>query len=217
MRSIFRVKPRARRPLKAVLKQDPDHYPAHYELARLYLETSRVGQAAPHLRVVATLAPLHWAHLEVLRKQLTALGQWPLAVEFEAALATRSGLDQENWMNLFKAANMAADEKVMRNALRRSLILRPQADIIWKAVDAPHLIEGLRKEMCLVFERPRCRCRSTRCSPALGLLLRAHNDLSGIALVAETADRLGIAINAGRIPSWLHVKSAIYRIGGFGK
>ena len=194
---------------RAVLKLDPEHYPAHYELARLYLEASCVGQAAPHLRVVATLAPIHWAYLEVLRKHLTTLGQWPLAVEFEAALATRSGLDGENWMNLFKAANMAADEKVKRNALRRSLILRPQAAIIWKAVDAPHLIEGLTNEMCLVF---RAAALSIPIHEVLLLrwayYFRTHNDLSGMALVVETADRLGIRHQRlAAFRAWLHVKT----------
>ncbi|MEC9208017.1 MAG: hypothetical protein VYE62_08635, partial [Pseudomonadota bacterium] len=200
---------RAKAVFESVLKADLEHYPAHYELARLHLKTSCIDQASPHLRVISTLAPLNWANLGALRKQLAALGQWRLAMEFEAAFAIRSGLNEENWVQLLKAANMAVDEKVTRAAMRRLLILRPQAAIVWKAIDAPHLVKGIRNEMLLVF-------RAAVMSDPIDTVrllqwayyFRVHNDPSGISLVTDTADRLGIHHpRLAAFRAWLHVKS----------
>ena len=200
---------RAEAAFKAAIKQNPEYYQAHYELARLYLEALRVGQAVPHMCVVATLAPIHWSYFEVLKKHLTTFGHWLLAVKFEAVLAIRGGLNEENWVNLLKAANMAADFEAVRAAMRQLLILSPKSAIVWKAIDAPHLVKGIRNEMLLVF-------RAAAISNPIGEVrllrwayyFRVHNDLSGMALVAEAAERLGIHHpRLAAFRAWLHVKS----------
>ena len=51
---------------EAVAARSPRHYPAHFELACLYLSSNQPNRAAPFLQAVAELAPFDWPPLQKL-------------------------------------------------------------------------------------------------------------------------------------------------------
>ena len=178
---------------EAVAARSPRHYPAHFELACLYLNSNQPNRAAPFLQAVAELAPFDWPLLQKLNTLLTANQHWALAIAFQKRIAARGGEDSTHWFRLFETANAAGDPELAGRALRRILLLQPSKIRVWEGLVAPHLINGACQEMTSLF---RVGVKLGKVSEVIlirwAYYLRSQEAPVELEMLIQTADRLAI-------------------------